>query len=86
MGLFRMSSKKYNKFQLFMFKLLGKRAKPIQPAAMISASKDMPNISTLVYKDPAIDYPTSETFQQDKLIANAKQVLAIMDPTTASMH
>jgi len=53
---------------------------------MINASKDMPNISTLVYKDPAIDYPTSETFQQDKLIANAKQVLAVMDPTTASMH
>ena len=63
-----------------------KSMKNQRPAPMINASKDMPNISTLVYKDPAIDYPTSETFQQDKLIANAKQVLAVMDPTTASMH
>ena len=82
-----MSSKKHSKLQQLMSKLLKKNVKPSQSSApMINASKDMPNISTLVYKDPAIDYPTSETFQQDKLIANAKQVLAVMDPTTASMH
>lgn len=81
-----MSRKKHSKLQWIMSKLFKKDIKPQKPATMINASKDMPNISTLVYKDPAIDYPTSETFQQDKLIANAKQVLAVMDPTTASMH
>lgn len=64
-----------------------KPAQPtIEPTRTLSASKDRPTINTLVYQEAGIDYPTSETFHQDKVIANAKQALASMDHTTASRH
>ncbi len=85
-----MTNKKHNIFQRLIRKL-GKKAKTscnkteILPQNILSASKDQPPISTLVYV-AGIDCPTSETIRQDKAIANAKQVLASMDHTTASMH
>lgn len=82
-----MNSKKHNKLQLLIRKIFGFSKENLHhPERMLSASKEHPIISTLVYKGSEIDFPTSETFPQDKVIANAKQLLAAMDHTTASRH
>jgi hypothetical protein len=62
------------------------RQHTIEKIQTLNASSERPKVSTLVYHDSGIDYPTSATFHQDKLIASAKQALAAMDHTTASRH
>lgn len=62
-----------------------KEAQQPLPKQMLSASKDHPLIGTLVYNNSINDL-ASETLAQDKMLANAKQILASMDHTTASMH
>ncbi len=52
----------------------------------ISASSERPKVQTLVYPDAGIDYPTSETHNPDKVLANARQALAAMDHTMVSKH
>lgn len=86
-----MNNRKYNKLQLLIRKFFGSReTRQFLPenaqVQMLSASRNHPAISTLVYKDANIDCPISETFNQDKMLINAKQVLASMDHTTASRH
>ncbi len=58
--------------------------KSVQPT--LNASKDRPEVSTLVYPDSGIDYPTSDTFHRDQLAARANQLLASLDHTTVSRH
>mgnify|MGYP000132527799 CR=1 FL=1 len=55
------------------------------PKQMLSASKDHPLISTLVYNNSINDL-SSETLDQNKMLANAEHILASMDHTTVSMH
>jgi|CXWL01.1.fsa_nt_gi hypothetical protein len=82
-----MHNGKHNKLQLLIRKTLGfDKKEQRQPERMLSASKERPTISTLVYKAPEVEFSTSETFPQDKIIANAKQLLVALDHTTASMH
>lgn len=82
-----MRSKKYSKLQMVIRKLFGSNRKEQQRSEqMLSASKEHPIISTLVYKSSDIDFTTSETFPQDRIIANAKQLLVALDHTTASRH
>lgn len=57
-----------------------------EQAITINASVERPKVKTLVYPDAGIDYPTSETHHQDKVMQNARQLLAAMDHTTASRH
>jgi hypothetical protein len=61
------------------------KIKQPQPEKNLSASKNHPLINTLVYKDSINDF-NSETFNQDRMLTNAEQILATMDHTTASMH
>ncbi len=82
-----MHDRKHNKLQLLIRKTLGFDKKEQQhPERMLSASKEHPIISTLVYKTPEVEFSTSETFPQDKIIANARQLLVALDHTTASKH
>ncbi len=82
-----MHDKKHSKLQMFIRKTLGfDKKEQKHPERMLSASKEHPIISTLVYKGSDIDLPTSETFPQDKIIANAKQLLVALDHTTASRN
>jgi hypothetical protein len=86
-----MNITKHTKLQLLIKKVLGLDGQShfrLEQARvqMLSASIEHPTISTLVYKDANIDCPISETFNQDKMMLNAKQILASMDHTTASRH
>ena len=82
-----MHREKYNKLQLVIKKIFSaERKELLQPEQMLSASKEHPAISTLVYKSSDINFTTSETFPQDVIIANAKQLLVALDHTTASRH
>jgi hypothetical protein len=95
-----MDSKKYLTLQMLVKKLFALvetgAAKPeadketasivSQPEGMVSASSQHPLISTLVYKDANVDHLISETFNQEKMMVNASQILASLDHTTASKH
>ncbi len=95
-----MDSKKYLTLQMLVKKLFAlvepSTAKPEakeetatvieQKEGMMSASSQHPLISTLVYKDANVDHLISETFNQEKMMVNASQILASLDHTTASKH
>lgn len=95
-----MDSKKYLTLQMLVKKLFtfvengskqleaAKKTASIieQPEGMVSASSQHPLISTLVYKDANVDHLISETFNQEKMMVNASQILASLDHTTASKH
>ncbi|MEK6747470.1 MAG: hypothetical protein AABY33_10630 [Pseudomonadota bacterium] len=95
-----MDNKKYHTLQMLVKKLFAlvepSPNKPETPKAtpaiisqtegMISASSQHPLISTLVYKDASVDHLISETFNQEKMMVNAAQILASLDHTTASKH
>jgi|GEM_PF-5027025 len=95
-----MDNKKYHTLQMLVKKLFAlvepSTNKPEPPKAtpaiisqtegMISASSQHPLISTLVYKDASVDHLVSETFNQEKMMVNAAQILASLDHTTASKH
>lgn len=63
-----------------------KQQKPEQIPGALNASRNRTPVITLVYHDSNIDHPTSETFNHDKMLVNAKQILVTMDHTTASRH
>lgn len=95
-----MDNKKYHTLQILVKKLFAfvengsnrpettkETARMIeQKEGMVSASSQHPLISTLVYKDTSGDELVSETFNQEKMMVNATQILAALDHTTASRH